>query len=233
MLPRPASCASLVLALAGAAQQARAEEPPPGPNEQQISEFLAQKPATADVSKAPEAPEAPPPPPRRHGWVVESSIGALGQLGALSHVSRPSAWLHGAFGYEPLKFLMVLAQVDLTVASTSLANPPPDPRGYAIWGLGGAVRFGFEPFENIGLYGQGEVGITEASSDVLSTYGYKNADSLGFYAGGVLGLEWYQVSPHYALGLTVGARDYFNLARSIGGDTAIALIGAAGLRYTF
>src|SRR5215475_3030220 len=101
MLPRLAPSVALVLALSSNAPEARADEPPPGPSEQQISEFLAQKPATADVSKAP---EAPPPPPRRHGFVVESSIGALGQLGALSHVSRPSAWLRGAFGYEPLKF---------------------------------------------------------------------------------------------------------------------------------
>src|SRR5690242_19518316 len=182
MLPRLASSTAFALAFSGVAMGARADEPAPGPSEQQISEFLAQKPASADVSKAPEAPEAPPPPPRRHGFVVESSIGAFGPLGALSHVSRPSAWFHGAFGYEPLKWFMVLAQVDLTVASTSLANPPPDPRGYAIWGLGGARRFCFEPFTSVGIYAQGEFGITQATTDVLATYGYRNADNLGFYA---------------------------------------------------
>jgi hypothetical protein len=88
------------------------DEPQPGPNEQQLSEFLAQKPASADVSKAPEAPEAPPPPPRRHGFVVESSIGAQGQLGSLNHVSPTSPWFHTAFGWEPTHWFMVLAQFD-------------------------------------------------------------------------------------------------------------------------
>ena len=90
-----------------------------------------------------------------------------------------------------------------------------------------------EPFRNVGIYAQGEVGIADATSDVLATYGYKNADSIGLYAGGLIGLEWYQVSPHYALALQGGARFYPNLARSIGGDTAVALLGAAALRYTF
>jgi hypothetical protein len=233
MLPRFVRCAATGFALCAWSGGAHADEPPPGPTEQQISAFLAEKPATADVSKPPDAPEAPPPPPRRHGLTVESSIGAQQPLGALSHVSRTSPWFHAAFGWEVTHWFMVLAQVDLSLTSTSLANPPPDPRGYAVWGLGGAGRFGFEPFRNIGLYAQGEVGISDATTDVLATYGYKNADSVGLYFGGLAGLEWYQVSPHYALGLQGGARVYPNLARSIGGDTAISLLGAAALRYTF
>ncbi len=233
MLPRLVSGASLGLALVLHSHGVRAEEPPQGPTETQISNFLASKPASADVSKAPEAPEAPPPPPRKHGFVLESSIGAQLQLGALNHVSRTAPWFHVGFGWEPTHWFMVLAQGDLSLASTSLANPPPDPRSYALWALGGAARFGAEPFHDFGVYAQGEVGISRASSDVLSTYGYKNADNIGPYFGGLVGVEWYQVSPHYALALQCGVRDYPNLARSIGGDTAIALLGAAALRYTF
>ena len=234
MLPRFVPSAVACVGLCTLPLEALAEdEPPPGPNEQQLSEFLAQKPASADVSKAPEAPEAPPPPPRRHGFVVESSIGAHGQLGALSHVSPTSPWFHAAFGWEPTHWFMVLAQLDLSLASTSLASPPPDPRTYAIWAFGGAGRFGIEPVRDLGLYAQGEVGMAEATTDVLATYGYKDADSLGLYAGGMIGVEWYQVSPHYALALQGGARWYSNFNRSIGGDTAIALLGGAALRYTF
>ncbi|HVW27245.1 MAG TPA: hypothetical protein VHC69_17885 [Polyangiaceae bacterium] len=225
--------AGLGMALLTLARGAGAEDAPAGPTEQQISAFLAQKPASADVSKAPESPEAPPPPPRKHGIVLESSIGAQQQLGALSHVSRLSPWFHLGFGWEPTHWLMVLGQADLSFASTSLANPPPDPRGYALWAIGGAARFGVEPFQSVGLYAQGELGISAASTDVLSTYGYKNADDIGVYFGGMVGVEWYQVSPHYALSVQGGVRDYPNLARSIGGDTAIALLGAAALRYTF
>jgi hypothetical protein len=211
----------------------RAEEEQQGPSEKQISAFLAEKPASADVSKAPESPEAPPPPPRKHGIVLESSIGAQQQLGALSHVSRLASWFHLGFGWEPTHWLMVLGQADLSFASTSLANPPPDPRGYTLWALGGAARFGIQPFQSVGFYAQGELGISSASTDVLATYGYKNADDIGLYFGGMVGAEWYQVSPHYALSVQGGVRDYPNLARSIGGDTPIALLGAAALRYTF
>jgi hypothetical protein len=233
MVPRFVPCASIGLSVLAMVHGARADDAPPGPTEEQLSAFLASKPASADVSKAPEAPEAPPPPPRKHGFVLESSIGAQGQLGALNHVSRTAPWFHLAFGWEPTHWFMVLAQGDLSVSSTSLANPPPDPRGYALWALGGAGRFGVQPFESVGIYAQGEVGVSSASTDVLSTYGYKKADELGLYFGGLLGVEWYQVSPHYALALQGGVRDYPNLARSIGGDTAIALLGAAALRYTF
>jgi hypothetical protein len=233
MLPRFVPCAALGLALCASPGRAHAEEPPPGPTEQQISAFLAEKPATADVSKAPEAPEAPPPPPRRHGLTLETSLGAQQQLGALSHVSRTAPWFHVALGWEITHWFMVLAQGDLSPTSTAIAPPPPDSRGYSVWAFGGAGRFGFEPFRNIGLYAQGDVGISDATTDVLATYGYKNADSIGLYAGGLIGLEWYQVSPHYALALQGGARFYPNLARSIGGDTAVALLGAAALRYTF
>ncbi|HEX4338049.1 MAG TPA: hypothetical protein VH062_19200 [Polyangiaceae bacterium] len=233
MLPRLVPCASIALALLVIAGGVRAEDSPPGPTEQQISAFLAEKPASADVSKAPEAPEAPPPPPRTHGFVLESSIGAQGQLGALNHVSHTAPWFHVAFGWEPTKWFMVLGQGDLSIASTTLANPPPDPRGYALWAIGGAGRFTVQPFTSVGLYAQGELGVSSVSNDVLSTYGYKKADEVGAYFGGLIGVEWYQVSPHYALALQGGVRDYPNLARAIGGDTAIALLGAASLRYTF
>ena len=233
MLPQFVASAGLGLVLLTLASTVRAEDAPEGPTEQQISAFLAEKPASADVTKTPESPEAPPPPPRKHGVVLESSLGAQQPLGALSHVSRTSPWFHLGVGWEPTHWLMVLGQGDLSFASTSLANPPPDPRGYALWAIGGAARFGVQPFQSVGMYAQGEIGISSVSTDVLSTYGYKDADSIGAYFGGMVGVEWYQVSPHYTLAVQGGARDYPNLARSIGNDTPVALLGAATLRYTF
>jgi hypothetical protein len=42
------------------------------------------------------------------------------------------------------------------------------------------------------------------------------------------------VSPHYALALQGGVRSYGQvLDRALGGDAALAWIGAAALRYTF
>src|SRR5690349_5974541 len=123
------SLAGVLGTLLLAAGNAGAEEPDQGPNQQQIESFLSSKPVSPDVTTAPEAPEAPPPPPRRHGFVVESSIGALTHLGAMGHVSPTSPWFRTAFGWEPAKWIMVLVQFDIATSSTSLANTPPDPRG--------------------------------------------------------------------------------------------------------
>ncbi len=158
----------------------------------------------------------------------------MGQIGALRHVSPTAPWFHAAFGWEATHWLMLLAQGDVAVASTSLASPPPDPRGYALWAVSAAGRFGIEPVEDVGLYVQGELGMARATEDVLSTYGFKEANHLGPYYGALLGVEWFQVSPHYALALQGGVRYYGQiLDRSLGNDPALAWIGAAALRYTF
>src|SRR3954466_9464624 len=48
---------------------------------------------------------APAPPPRHRGFVVESGIGAFGQIGEMKHISPIAPWFHLQFGYEPLRFL--------------------------------------------------------------------------------------------------------------------------------
>jgi len=210
-----------------------AEGPETGPTEQQIEAFLAAAPATADISTAPDAPEAPPPPPRHHGFVVESSLGAMGQAGDLRHVTPVSPWLHAAFGWEPTHWLMLLAQGDVAFGSTSLANPPPDPRGFALWGLSGALRFGLQPSKALGLYLQGEIGAACVTTDVLRSYGFTDANQVGPYFGADAGLEWYQVSPHYALVVHGGVRSYAQILAREGGSAALAWTSAAGLKYTF
>ena len=199
-----------------------------------LETWLAEEPAQADVTQTPEAPEAPPPPPRHRGLLVEGSVGALGQLGALQHVSRTAPWFHLGLGYEVTHWFTVLAETDITVASTSLANPPPEPRGYTLFGFSGAGRFSWEVSPVVSLFAEGEVGLAEVSSDILTTYGFNDANSLEPYFGGALGAEWFQVNPHYALGVRAGVRSYGALLdRSFGGDTALAWLGAATLRYTF
>jgi hypothetical protein len=233
MLPLARRCLLVGASAILLARGALAEEPPPqGPNQQQIETWLATKPASADISKKPEAPEAPPPPPRRHGFVVESSAGALGQVGDLRHVSPLSPWIRGAFGWEPTHWIMLLAQGDVAFGSTAYANPPPDPRGYALWALSAAVRLGYQASPTVGLYVQGELGATRVTNDVLSSYGFRDANQAGPYFGGLIGLDWYQVSPHYALVLQGGARSYAQVLGREGGSAAMGWIGALGLKYT-
>jgi hypothetical protein len=177
---------------------------------------------------------APPPPPRHKGFVVESSIGAFGQIGAMKNISPVAPWFHLQFGYEPLSFLMVFAEGDLMLSDTSYAHPPPEPRTYALWGFGAGLRGTVKPTDRVGLYLQGSFGGAEVSADVLGIYGYPNADKLNVYLGGELGVEWYQVSPHMALALHGGVRDYTaTFKRELSSQPPLAWVSGVALRYTF
>jgi hypothetical protein len=149
------------------------------------------------------------PAPRRHGLVIEGSVGALGHLGNMRDVSPVSPWFRLQVGYELLDWLMVYGQGDVTLSSTSLASRPPEPRSYALFGGAGGARLTWAAFHAVSFYLQGEAGLSSVSQDVLATYGYPEADRLEPFAGGALGVEWYQLSPHYALAVSGGARDYF------------------------
>ena len=216
------------------ASTARADEPAPAPNQEQIESWLDSEPATADLS-ATSAPEAPPPPPRKHGFVVESSLGAMGNLGAMKHVTPTMPWFRAAFGWEPTHWVMLLAQGDVAAGSTALASPPPDPRGFALWGLSGAVRFGWSPMPALGLSAQGEIGAAHVTADVLGTYGFKDANNVAPYFGALIGVEWYPVRPHLALVAEGGIRSYAQLFDRpiLAGGAPIAWIGAGALKYTF
>lgn len=177
---------------------------------------------------------APPPPPRKKGFVLESSIGVMGQLGRLKNIAPNAPWFGLRFGFEPLRWLMVFAETDLWVASTGYAHPPPPPRSFAFWSAGGGLRLTVKPTDRFGIFLQGSVGGGRATEDVLELYGYPDAEELGLYESGELGFEWYQVSPHLALSIHGGVRNYAqNLKRT--GDTkpAMTFLSAAGLRYTF
>jgi hypothetical protein len=177
---------------------------------------------------------APPPPPRHKGFVVESSIGAFGQIGDMKHISPIAPWYRLQFGFEPLRFLMVFAEGDLVVSSTSYAAQPPPPRTYSLWGLGAGLRGTVKATDRVGLYLQASFGGAEITDDVLSTYGYPDADKFNLYVAGELGVEWYQVSPHLALALHGGMRDYtatFKRDESTG--PPLAWVSGVALRYTF
>jgi hypothetical protein len=187
-----------------------------------------------DTVDADDQEEAPPPPPRDHGFVVESTVGAMGHIGPLKNVSPTSPWFHLHFGFEPFSFLMLFAEGDLVFSTTSYANRPPDPRAYALFGFGGGLRLTVKPVDRFGIYVQGSAGGAKITEDVLFHYGYQNAEQLGLYWGGQLGLEWYQVNPHLALALTGGVKNYQDvLGRDRGGGQALAWVGGLSLRYVF
>jgi len=190
--------------------------------------------STRDAGQAQAPPEAPPPPPRRRGFFVTGSVGALGHLGPLRRVSAPGPWFHLILGYEPFDVFAVLVEADVAYFYTSRAPPPPETRAYALFGFGAGGRFTLRPTPHIGLYGEGTIGAAGVSEDVLSSYGFRNADELNPYLGVRLGFEWYQVNPHYALGGHFGLRSYAQgLDRQFSNETPLALQGGIALRYTF
>jgi hypothetical protein len=178
--------------------------------------------------------DAPPPPPRKKGFVLESSIGVMGQLGHLKNITPNAPWFGLRFGFEPLRWLMVFAESDLFVASTSYAHPPPSPRSFAFWNVGGGVRLTVKPTDRVGVFLQGSLGGGRATDDVLELYGYQHAEELGFYQSAELGLEWYQIDPHLALAVHGGTRNYPRvLKRELGSQPPMTWLSGAGLRYTF
>lgn len=178
--------------------------------------------------------EAPPPPPRKKGFVLESSLGVLGQVGSLKHIIPSAPWFGLKFGYEPLRPLMVFVEADLSVASTSYGRQPPPPRSFAFYNFGAGLRLTIRPVDRFGIYLQGSLGGGRATDDVLAIYGYTHADQLGFYQSAELGLEWYQVNPHLALVAHGGIRNYpLTLVRERDTGLAMTWLGSAGLRYTF
>jgi hypothetical protein len=81
---------------------------------------------------------------------------------------------------------------------------------------------------------QGSFGLALISEqNVLSVYGFPDADEPTLYAGGEVGFEWYPVNPHLALGVRGGIRTFSGLAREQGGDPPLAALGSAQIRYAF
>jgi hypothetical protein len=73
-----------------------------------------------------------------------------------------------------------------------------------------------------------------APRDTLIFLGYGPAQTLGFAPGGRLGVEWYQIDRHMALGLSVGLRYALNFqSQAGGGDLPLMLDGSVAFRYTF
>jgi len=220
---------ALLLATASAA---RADDPQPAPVTGNV-DLDKDKNAQVDINAVP--PEAPPPPPYQKTVVLDSSVGAMGLLGEFGKISPPGPWLHTQLGYELLKFLMLFGEGELAFTDTSRKVDPPKTRAYAIFGFGGGVRLTIRFTDRFGVYLQGSVGLMKAdvATNALGSYGFRGAESLDTYGCGRLGVEWYQIDRHFALGLNFGLRSAQGFAKRAGNDSALMADGGASLRYAF
>ena len=191
------------------------------------------KPPPTDANAPP--PEAPPPPPYKRSLVIDSNLGAIGFLGKFGDVAPPGFWFHTQLGYEIFKWLMVLGEGEIAFTDTSNAQDPPKTRAFPIFGFGGGVRFTIHFTDRLGVFLQPSLGLMKAdiAHNALSILSFRDAESFGLYAGGRLGVEWYMVDRHFALGLTSGVRLAQGFQKAIGSDTPLALDGAASVRYAF
>ena len=116
-------------------------------------------------------------------------------LGEFRKVAPPGAWLHTQLGYELFKWLMLFGEGELAFSDTSNRQDPPQTRAFPIFGFGGGLRVTIRITDRVGIYAQPSAGAMKADigTNALGLLGFRNAESLGLYVGGRLGVEWYQI----------------------------------------
>jgi hypothetical protein len=231
----------IVAAVPFAAMRASAQTPendqPPEPATTAAIAATSTPAAESSASFFAEAPpEAPPPLPHKKGLVLEQSLGVLGFAGQFRHVAPPAYWLHTQLGFEVLKWLMLFGEGELAYTDTSVAQDPSKARAFPIFGFGGGVRATIRPSDRVGIFVQGGIGAMKADvpKQALFILGYHDAESFNPYFGARVGVEWYQIDRHFALGLGVGVRSASGFAKlATTSDTPLMWDGAATIRYTF
>jgi hypothetical protein len=225
------SAAALSAALIAA--PARADDPPA---EQEVPTSIDLNRDTAVTAPESPPPEAPPPRPYQKSVVLDTTLGAMAFLGEFGRVAPPGPWLHTQLGYELTKWFMLYGEADLAFTDTSNRQAPPNVRAFPLFGFGAGARFTLRFSERIGVYAQGGLGAMKAdvATNALGILGFRDAESLALYLGTRLGLEWYQVDRHMALGLAAGIRTPQGFARAgLTNETALAIDAGLSIRYAF
>ncbi len=191
-------------------------------------------PTPEDVAAPPA--EAPPAAPYKKTLVLDSTVGALGFLGEFRKVAPPAPWMHVQLGYELLRWLMVYGEGELAFTDTSNKQRPPQTRAFPMFGFGTGLRATVRFTERVGVYAQAGAGMIKADvpNRSLAILGFKDAEALDLYLGGRIGVEWYQIDRHFALGLSAGIRMAQGFEKfGPGTDNPLLLDGGASLRYAF
>lgn len=166
-----------------------------------------------------------------HGIYLEAHLGTLAFLGGVGRLSRPGFLLTTGIGYEVKRWLWVEASFEGSIHRTD-APPPPSTTSFEVLGFIGEVRLQADLSARAALWAGGQIGLTIVPSDVLTTYGLNDSNSVGFTYGGDAGFDWHLPSRHHSLGLSAGARLYPALNGPTG-ELAIGVHGTAYIRYVF
>ena len=195
----------------------------------------AATPTPESILPAPPA-DAPPPLPRKKGLVLDASLGALGFLGQFRHVAPTAPWVHAQLGYELLDWLMLFGEGDLLFTDTSDAQSIAKQTAFPILGFGGGARGTIHATERVAFFLEASIDALKADvpTNTLVLLGFRNAESLNPSFGARIGVEWYQIDRHMALGAGIGLRDAQGFAKvAEKSDTPLMWDGSASVRYTF
>jgi hypothetical protein len=166
-----------------------------------------------------------------HGFFIEGHLGARGFLNGVGDISKAGFMASIVLGVEIQPWLWACGFFELSIHETD-APTPPSPSAFEVLSFGGEVRFQINATARFAIWAGGTFGLTLVPSDILSTYGVRQADDIGLMFGGTLGLDWHMKSPHHSLGVTGGARVYPSL-EGPAGDIAIGPHGTVYVRYVF
>src|SRR5438477_381132 len=99
--------------------------------------------------------------------------------------------------------VVVLAAVTGRTEGRSRAEDPTKARAFPIFGFGLGPRITGHVSERVALFAQASLGVLKADvpKNAFAILGYRDAESLGLDLGARVGVEWYQVDRHMALGL--------------------------------
>lgn len=217
--------------VAGAAD-ARADEAQIEPAQVDLEKDV--RPPADEVPAPP--PEAPPAAPYKRTVVLDSALGAMVFLGDFGKVAPPAPWLHTQLGVELFRWLMFFGEGELAFSDTSNRIDQPRTRAFPIFGFGGGARFTIRITERVGVFAQASFGAmkVDVARNALGILGFRDAESLGLYAAGRLGVEWYQIDRHFGLGIQGGIRDAQGFARvGASGSMPLVVDGGLALRYAF
>jgi hypothetical protein len=182
--------------------------------------------ARAQVTKEPEAAIFPDPKKFARGLFTEGEVGAVAFFGPAGDSVAPGFAIGARVGYDVLRFLAVQLH---GLGSTHLTKAGEHPQGdQLLQTYQGTIegkltlRFG-----QVSLFGEGGVGVTRLSTNLLYQLGVEQQYRTGLTAGGGGGVDYHSLSRHFSIGL----RGEYYWLRDLRASTD--LIVTTYLRYTF
>lgn len=165
------------------------------------------------------------------GLFVQGYLGGRGFVGAVGRFSLPGPLARVGVGYELSDWFMLGGAIELSLHETDAAAPP-SPGAFQLVDVLVEARLQLPFSARSALWLGGEAGFDWVPGNLLSTYGFADANSTGPMFGGSLGFDWHLLSRHHSIGLLAGARMYPNL-QDADGEVAIGVHSAAYLKYVF